>query len=323
MKNRNLQMQNIAKVLRPILTAIEYAIAILIVAVSTQIIFGNNLQTWVITLVSISLAVFTSIIWYSDGVDRGEQVKAVRVTTLRYHTYARFIQRMQDFDKIREFCAKKNADYEQELLSAKLSEYELSLKNLEEYKEASKKARESAIRKPKVKFGSIQLGQRLSYTDEEFKKLRHRYTPEQLKILETYSAKKIKFEKLEVKDITRANVKQSQLVPKNTEGQVLPTKIVGKIVWGTILGIFTAAVVFTRKGEWTINETIQVISWAFSISMNIYTSIRSGYKAVTINRYQYYKAKNEVCIEYFAYAGKGLNEVEQEIQEQIAELEKA
>ena len=75
--------------------------------------------------------------------------------------------------------------------------------------------------------------------------------------------------------------------------------------------------VFTKKGEWTINETIQVISWAFSISMNIYTSIRSGYKAVTINRYQYYKAKNEICLEYFAFAGKKIEDVEQDLEGQM------
>lgn len=314
MKIKNMQMQSIARAMRPVLTAIEYAIAVLVVAVSTQFIFGDKTQTWIITVISVSLAVFTSIIWYSDGVDRGEQVASVYNTTLRYYTYTRTIQKMQDFDKLREFCEKKNAEYEQDLLTAKLSEYELTLKNLEDYKEAWKKARESAIRKPKIKIGNILIGKRLHYTDEEFIKLRHRYSSEQVKILETFSNKKIRFEHLETHDITRANVKKKALVPKNTEKQVLPSKIVGKIVWGTILGIFTAAVVFTKKGEWTINETIQVISWAFSISMNIYTSIRSGYKAVTINRYQYYKAKNEICLEYFAFAGKKIEDIEQDLE---------
>ena len=308
-----MQMKNIARVLRPILTAIEYAIAILIVAVSTQIIFGNNLQTWVITVVSICLAVFTSIIWYSDGVDRGENVASVFNTTLRYHTYARSILNLQDFDKIREFCVKKNADYEQELLSAKLSEYELSLQNLIDFREAWKKARETAEIKPKVKLGNILIGRRLRYTDDEFIKLRHRYSQDQLKILETYADKKIKFKHLQVKDIIRANDKTETLVPTNTEKQVLPSRIVSKIIWGTILGLFTAGVVFTRKGAWTINETIQVISWAFSISMNIYTSIRAGYNSVVINRYQYYKAKNEICLEYFAFIHQDTQAIEADI----------
>lgn len=306
-------MKNIARVLRPILTAIEYAIAVLIVAVSTQIIFGNSLQTWVITIVSICLAVFTSIIWYSDGVDRGEQVVSVYNTTLRYHTYARAILNDQDFDKLREFCAKKNEDYEQELLSAKLSEYELSLQNLIDFREAWKIARETAIRKPKVKIGNILIGKRLHYTDENFEKLRHRYSQEQLKILEHYADKKIKFKHLQVKDIIRANDKTETLVPTNTEKSVLPSRIVSKIIWGTILGLFTAGVVFTKKGEWTINETIQVISWAFSISMNIYTSIRAGYKSVVDNRYRYYKAKNEICLEYFAFIHKDTQPIEMDI----------
>ena len=312
-----MQMKNIARVLRPILTAIEYAIAVLIVAVSTQIIFGNNLQTWVITVVSICLAVFTSIIWYSDGVDRGENIPSVFNTTLTYFTYSRAILNLQDFDKLREFCAKKNEDYELELLSAKLSEYELSLQNLIDFREAWKIARETAIRKPKVKIGNILIGKRLHYTDENFEKLRHRYSQEQLKILEYYADKKIKFKHLQVKDIIRANDKTKSLVPTNTEKSVLPSRIISKIIWGAILGLFTAGVVFTKKGEWTINETIQVISWAFSISMNIYTSIRAGFKSVTINRYQYYKAKNELCMEYFAFIHKDTSEIENDIATKI------
>lgn len=308
-----MQMKNIARVLRPILTAIEYAIAVLIVAVSTQIIFGNNLQTWVITVISICLAVFTSIIWYSDGVDRGENIPSVFNTTLTYFTYSRAILNLQDFDKLREFCAKKNEEYEQELLSAKLSEYELSLQNLIDFREAWKIARETAIRKPKVKIGNILIGKRLHYTDEEFIKLRNTYSEEQVKMLEKYAEHKIKFKHLQVKDIIRANDKTKSLVPTNTEKSVLPSRIISKIIWGTVLGLFTAGVVFTKKGEWTINETIQVISWAFSISMNIYTSIRAGFKSVTINRYQYYKAKNELCMEYFAFIHKDTSEIENDI----------
>ena len=316
--NKKNQMQTIARVLRPILTAIEYAIAVLIVAVSTQIIFGNNLQTWVITVVSICLAVFTSIIWYSDGVDRGEREPNVFNTTLRYHNYARAILKQQDFDKLREYCVKKNEEYAEDLLSAKLSEYELSLSNLSDYKEKSKIARETAIRKPKIKLGNILIGKRLHYTDETFIKLRHSYTEKQLKVLEYYSEHKIKFKHLQVKDIIRANDKTEALVPTNTEKGVLPTRIISKIIWGALLGLFTAGVVFTRKGAWTINETIQVISWAFSISLNIFTSIRAGYKSVTINRYQYYKAKNEICMEYFAFCHYDkMEQLENDIADQI------
>lgn len=316
-----MQMKLIARVLRPILTAIEYAIAVLIVAVTTQIIFGNNLQTWVITVVSICLAVFTSIIWYSDGVDRGESVDNVAFTTLRYHSYAKAILDLQDFDKIREFCEFRNQEYEKELLSAKLSQYELSLQNLIDYRELSKKARETAIRKPKLQLGSLRIGKRLHYTDVEYLKLCNRYTKEQLKVLDKFSTAKIRFKHLQVKDVIRANDKAESLVPTNTEKHVLPTRIISKIIWGALLGLFTAGVVFTRKGAWTINETIQVISWAFSISLNIYTSIRSGYKSVTINRYQYFKAKNEICLEYFAFIKyEKMNELEETITTQISQL---
>lgn len=309
-----MKTMNLAKILRPILTATEYAIAVLIVAVSAQIMFGNKLETWIITIISICLAVLTSIIWYSDGVERGEQVASVFNTTLRYHTYARAILNKQDFDKIREFCVKKNEQYEQDLMSAKLGHHELTLKNLSDYKEARRIARETAEIKPKAKIGNILIGKRYNYTDENYKKLRKGYTKEQLQILDRLCEKKIRFKHLQVKDVIRANDKTESLVPENTEKQVLPRRIIGKVAWGAMIGLFTAGVVFTQKGEWTINETIQVITWAFSISMNIYTSIRTGYKSVTINRYQYYKAKNEICIEYFAFADIKTEDVEKDLE---------
>lgn len=307
-----MQMKNITRVLRPVLTAIEYAIAILIVAVSTQIIFGNNLQTWIITIISISLAVFTSIIWYSDGVDRGEQVQSVFNTTLRYNTYAKYILNLQDFDALREFCVKKNEDYRLELMALKLGEYELTLANLNKFKELREKARKTA--KIGLKWHLIKY---YIYDDEEYTTYIKVFSQKQVKIMEKLADKKIQFRPLQVKDITRANDKAQSLVPINTEKQVLPTRIISKIIWGVILGLFTASVVFTRKDVWTINETIQCIVWAFSISMNIYTSIRAGYKSVTINRYQYYKAKNEICIEYFAFKGIQMADVEKELEDKL------
>ena len=304
-----MQMRTIARVLRPVLTAIEYAIAILIVAVSTRIIFGNTLQTWIITAISVCLAVFTTIIWYSDGVDRGEQVPSVYNTTLTYFTYARYILGLQDFESLRDFCEKKNKDYELELLALKLSEYELSIATLNKFKELRQKARQTA--KIGLKWHCIKT---IIYTDEEYLTFCKRYNAKQLKIMETYADKKIKFKHLQAKDITRANDKTKALVPINSEKAVLPTRIIGKIIYGLLVGIFTASVLFTKKGDWTINETIQTITWAFSISLNIFFSIRLGYKSVTQDRYQYYKAKNEICAEYFAYKQVKMEDVDKDLE---------
>lgn len=309
-------MNKLVKILRPTLTAIEYAIAVLIVTVSTQIILGNKLETYVITIISICLSVFTYIIWYSDGVDRGENTAKVYNTSLLYHAYSKAILDKQDFDKIREFCEKKNKEYEIELLSAKLGEFELSLKNLEDYRELAQNARETAIIKPKRILGFITIGKRYEYTDESFVKLRQRYTKEQLNVLETYSTKKISFKHLEVKDITRATNKKKTLVPENTEKSVLPKKLIGKIAWGVFLGIFTAVVIFTAKG-WNMSTTIRLVLWAFSISYNIYSSIRTGYNSVVVDRYEYYKAKNELCLEYFAYTNESVTELEKKLEEQL------
>ena len=311
-------MNKLVKILRPALTVIEYAIAVLIVTVSTQIFLGNTLETYVITIISVCLSVFTYIIWYSDGVDRGENVPKMYNTSLLYHAYAKLILDKGDFDSIRDFCAKKNEEYEREILTAKLGEYELSLKNLEDYKEKAQIARETAERKPKAKIGNILIGSRLRYTDEYFIKLRHRYTKEQLKVLDKYSQHKIRFKHLQVKDITRANSKSKTLVPENTEKRVLPSKLAGKIIWGLLLGIFTAVVIFTSK-EWTMSTTIRLILWAFSISYNIYSSIRTGYKSVVVDRYNYFKAKNELCLEYFAFTHEDVKPIEQALESQMKE----
>lgn len=306
-----MQMKTFAKVLRPILTSLEYALAVLIVAVTTQFVFGNTLESWIITAISIALSVFTFLIWYSDGVDRGEMVPKVYNTTLRYNVYSKYILGLQDFDALRDFVDKKNKEYELDLLSAKLGEQELSLENLERFKALRQIALETAIIKPKWHLGKWSIGKKVEIVDEDYLKMVKRYSPKQLKLLLWCSTKKIRFKHLKVKDILRANDKSKGLVPINTEKSVAPTKVVSKVIWGVLLGLFTAYVVFTRK-SWGTNETIQALSWAFSISLNIFTSIRAGYQAVTINRYEYYKAKSELCAEFFAFKEVKIDTIEKE-----------
>ena len=313
-----MQFKTILRVVRPLLTLLEFAVSVLIIAVTAQIVFGDKLETYLITIISIVLAVSTYIVWYSDGVDRGEQVPKVYNTALRFNTYARTIAQLQVPEKQREFCEKKNTEHAQDLLIAKLVEQDLYLSDLTSYKEELQKARVEAKIKPRVALGGLHLGKKVIYP-VEFENFCKRYDKKQLKLLKWLSCHTLKFEKLVPKDLTKATYTIKGIKPINTEMKKLPIRLVGKIIWGVVLGLLTASIIFTSKGDWTINETIQVLSWAFSISLNIFSSVVAGYKSVTVNRFNYYNEKIELNTEFFGFIGQDLHPIEADIQKRLKE----
>ena len=112
-----MKFKNAMRVARPLLTLLEYAVSVLVISVTAQVVFGNNLQTWIITAISVVLATTTYAIWYSDGVERAEKTAKVYNTTLRYNTYAKKIRELQVTKEQKEFCEKKNEQYAKELMS--------------------------------------------------------------------------------------------------------------------------------------------------------------------------------------------------------------
>lgn len=309
-----MKFKSILKVVRPLLTIFEYAVSVLIIAVTAQIVFGNNLQTWIITLISIVLSVSTYAIWYSDGVDRGEQTAKVRNTTLRFNVYARKIRELQVQDKQREFCEKKNAQHRKDLIIEKLTEYELSLSDLTTYKEKLQKARVEAKIKPKRYLGGIITIKKVEYP-QDFVDFCKQFDKKQLKVLSVLASKEIKFDKIVPKDLTKSTWKVEGIKPINNESKKLPHNLISKVVWGVALGLITASIAFTKKGEWSMNETIQVVSWAFSISFNIYSSVVAGYKSVVVDRFNYFQEKIELTTEFFGFISQPLSDMESEIQD--------
>lgn len=306
-----MQYKNILRVARPILTIFEYAISVLLIAVTAQITLGNSLKSYLITAISIVLGITTYIIWYSDGVDRGEATTSVYNTTLRFHTYARTITNMQVKAKLVEFCNQKNEEFERELILSKLAQFTLSFEELTSYKEKLKEARGKAIIKPKVKIFSLGFGKK-EELGEDFIHFCKQFDKQQLKCLNELASRSIKFDKLEPKDLTEAISGRRRIKPKNEEHKHLPSTLISKIVWGVVLGVFTAYIALSKKDAWTTNETIQVLMWAFSISYNIYTSVRAGYKSVVVDKYNYFKDKNELCADFFGFINKPISEVEAE-----------
>lgn len=283
------------------LTLVEYAIAILVVAVSTQLLFGNNEQSWIITGLSMALMVFTTIIWTPQGIEKGEMTPKVFNTTLRYNTRANYIINNQMFEQLREFCKIRNEQYAKEQITHILGEKLIKYEELTNYSTLRQNALKTAIIKSN--------GKVKKWTDKDFIDFRSKYTKQQLKLLEKYSTGEYKFKHIKSDDLIKGHKASDNLVPNNTEKLVLSGRLVYKILYGVILGIFTASFVFTRK-VWTINETIQVVLWGYSIAMNIYTSISSGYNAVVKNRFEYFKEKNLRCAEFFAYCGINIEAVE-------------
>ena len=114
--------KTVVKVSRPILTLFEFAISVFLIAATAQITLGNSLKSYLITGISIVLGVTTYLIWYTDGIERGESTTKVFNTSLRFHTYARTITNMQVVEQLTEFCKKKNEDDTKELVLAKLAD---------------------------------------------------------------------------------------------------------------------------------------------------------------------------------------------------------
>ena len=165
MKKQN-QFKTALRVARPILTLFEYAISVLLIAVTAQLTFGNSLKSYIITAISIVLAITTYAVWYTDGIERGEATKEVYNTSLKFHTYARAITNLQVLSKLKEYCEKKNKEYEQEVVITKLAEYTLELNDLITYKENLKKARIGAIMRPKWQIGKLSIGHKLDLGEE-------------------------------------------------------------------------------------------------------------------------------------------------------------
>ena len=182
------------------------------------------------------------------------------------------------------------------------------------YTEKLQNARVKAKIKPRWVVGRLKIGKIKEYP-EDFVDFCKQFNKMQLKVMLWLTGHRIKFDKVTPDDLTKATVKHKGIKPKNTEHKKLPMTLISKVVWGVMLGLLTAYIIFANKGVWTMNETIQVLTWAFSISYNIYTSVVAGYKSVSIDRYNYYIEKIELTTEFFGYINTPMNEIESGLSE--------
>lgn len=300
---------SIIKFLRPVLTAIMYAIAALIVGVTVEITIGRSDKTWIIIIISIVLSISTNMIWSQSGVEKAEKTKKVYNTSMRYHTYANYIMMNQLLSELREFCIWRNNEFEKELLIYKMGEYLLKYSDLTKYIELKQKALKTAILKPN--------GDVLEYKDEEFLGFISQFNKKQKKALDYYSEHKIKFRPLVSDDLTEMHKVKSRLKPMNREFQKRGFRYVGKILWGVGLGILSVGAYFYLKEDFGRNEIIQLLVWLFCLLLNVFTSWNSGYKSVSINRYEYIKEKNERCAEFFKYANVDIQKIEEGLQNKL------
>lgn len=296
----------IIKVLRPILTILIYAIAVLLVAVSVELTFGRSTSTWVIIIITIILSISTNAVWSPSGVEKAEKTQKVFNTSLKYHTYANYIISNQLFDELRDFCKWRNEEFEKELLTHKMGEFLLKYDELMTYIELKKKALQTAKIKPN---GKVE-----AYTDQEFLDFRAKFNKKQQLVLEYYSEHQIKFARITSDDLTKGHKTRGSLKPVNTEKIKRGSRYVTKIIWGIGLGVLSVGAIFYMKEDFGMNEVIQIVMWLFSIVMNVFTSYWSGYQSVINNRYDFLKDKNERCAEFFKYANIEMSKVEEGMQ---------
>lgn len=282
-----MDMKKLRQWIAPILTLIMWVIIIMIMAVTLSFIFNRDEYFWTITGVGIVIMVLTNIIWSPTGIEMGENVDKVKTNTRIYSNRANFIVNNQLFGKLKVWCEKKNDEFLKDTIKHILARYQIDYKYYDEYVEKKKAA----------------LQQLNETSVQDFDKFKAQFTKNQIKCLEKLFDKQPKFEHLTPDDITKGHGSKNRLVPKNRENIYRFVNVAGKVIWGILVGIFTAMFVMQTKDDFGLPEVIQIGIWTFTILTNILTSIVNSYKSVTIFRNDYFVEKNDLCADFFDFCG--------------------
>lgn len=289
-------MEEIRKWIAPLLTLLMWAIACCLLLLIVNVVFTRSQKSDFIIILSVLIMLLTNIIWTPTGIERAEKTKRVYNTTLKYHNRANYIVEKQLFEELRVFCEKQNEQYLIDITKHKLAQFLLVQEDLSKYIELKKKAQEKAIESRVL--GFIVKSQ---VVDNDFIEYKKKYNKKQQLILDRLSKKPLRFKKITPNDIIRGHKTKDSLVPVNREYVMRYIKLFGKVVWGLAVGAFMGFLIWQKKDNLGWGEVVQIITWTFSIAMNIYTSINTGFKSVYVYRYQYLAEKMDKCAEFFKY----------------------
>lgn len=291
-------MKTIRKWLAPILTALMWLIAIMMVAVTFSFVLQDTQYFYTITIWGVIIMLFTNIIWAPTGVEKAEQTAKVHNNTVIFTNRANYIVNNQLFSELRQFCEERNEEYEKELITHKLAKRQLKYDEFIKYCDLKKLSMQHKK--------NVQKKEEL--TLEEYIE---QFTKKQIKLLDKLSENGVRFKKLRPDHMTKGHQTNGKLVPFNKEHIYRSFILIGKVVWGLVIGAFMAYIVIKGKSKFGIAELFQILIWTCSIITNIFTSIRNAYKSVFVYRNNYLVDKNDRCAEFFKFIEKQVKDIDQ------------
>jgi len=261
-----------------------------ILATVFTFVFQINDYFWTITLVGIAVMIITNRIWLPTGIEKGLAEKKIINNTKIYNNRADYIATNQKFMELEAFCKYKNEKQKKDLIIDILAKVTLDYWVYEKYIDSKSQ-------------------------DDNFKSYITKLSVKQIKTLERLKTKEVKFEKLTPKQITIGKSATKGIVPHNKEGMYRNILLIGKIIWGIVLGCFMAFIIISPT-EFGIAQVVQCAVWFFSIIYNVWASIYSGKKSITVYRNNYMIEQAELCAEFFSYIKIPMNEVDKEVTEE-------
>lgn len=295
-------MKELYRIIAPILTALLWVGLILFTTVTVSVIVGGSDTLDTTTVISIIVALLTTIIWTPRGVKLGEEnPRTIRITKL-YNHRAGYIVNKQMFKELPEFCDRKNEERRVQIIKERLAVKQIEYEDYLTYKAITDKISD------------------LTYEEQEAFLLRFKETNKKGKLvvnskgkyLEKLVKQKIRFQKLQPKHLIQLHSSSSSLVPKNREHLTRNLNLVVKVFWGVIIGVLTGAFILQQKTV-GLEEIIKMIIWTCGIVGNLFTSIRVGNNSVCIYRCAYLIEKTDYTAEFFKFCNISLDEIDKDL----------
>ena len=294
-------MKRIRQILTPIITVLMWVAVVVLTTLTVNLVFGRDESVWAVTSISTLLMTLTTLLWMPTGIELGEKVPKVHNNTIIYQNRANYIVDNQMFKKAEEFCEMKNKQFEKELKIKRLSRVLVAYTDYEKYEELYKK----------------NLAKNCTKKDrEDFDNFKGTFNEKQVKIIEKLITKGVSFAHLTTDDLIKFHDTKGRLKPKNTEYFTRSIRLIAKIVWGIGLGIGTVGLIVTANAfGW--EQVLQLLLWTVSIVSNLFTSVWTSYRSVTVNRNNYLIEKNDRCAEFFAYCNLKVTDIDSAIADRL------
>lgn len=282
MDSKNI-INKVRKWLSPIITICGYGLMIFL---SFRHIGKNENADWqhyvVYTCISAAIMVCVYLLWLPTGKSMAEQLDNVVNNNKIYNAKANDIIDKQLFKQLKEFCDTENINFVIQVKKDILSEWLLTMEDLNEFD----------YNKYRYKLNKANLSNETLNPNK--------YTKQQIKCLKTLKNRQIRYKKLTPQMITLKKDKIKSIAPVNLEHKTNIVKLVTKVL--TSLGMGAVMTIITVKDGAALQDSfMQLLMWTFTIGMNIYASIQTGYTSVAVDRNNYILELIELCSKFFNF----------------------